>query len=161
MARYLAHIGDESFTVEIHDGKAKVAGSEPLAVERAAPGEVTLARGGRRHTAFVVADGDRRAVFVGGEVFEIELSTAARRHAPARHHHESLGAPMPATVVKVVADRGTAVKRGDTVLILEAMKMELPVRAPRDGVVEAVHCRAGDLVQPGVPLVDLDESHDA
>lgn len=160
MARYLAHIGDESFAVEIRDGQATVAGSEPLTVARAAPQEVALARGGRRHTALVHADGDRRSVFVDGAVFEIELSTGARRHPPARHHHESLTAPMPATVVEVVADRGAAVKRGDTVLILEAMKMELPVRAPRDGVVEAVHCRAGDLVQPGVPLVDLDESHD-
>jgi 3-methylcrotonyl-CoA carboxylase alpha subunit len=36
------------------------------------------------------------------------------------------------------------------------MKMELPIRAPRDGVVTAVHCREGDLVQPGVVLVDLE-----
>jgi biotin carboxyl carrier protein len=36
------------------------------------------------------------------------------------------------------------------------MKMELPVRAPRDGKVKAVHCQAGQLVQPGVPLVDLE-----
>jgi biotin carboxyl carrier protein len=82
------------------------------------------------------------------------------RHAPVRHHHESLVASMPATVVSVVAGPGAKVKRGDPVLILEAMKRELPVRAPRDGVVEAVHCRGGDLVQPGVPLVALDETHD-
>ena len=35
------------------------------------------------------------------------------------------------------------------------MKMELPLRAPADGTVTAVHCRAGELVQPGVPLVEI------
>ena len=62
---------------------------------------------------------------------------------------------MPATVLSVVANVGQAVRAGDTLLMLEAMKMELPVRAPRDGVVAAIHCREGELVQPGVILVDL------
>jgi 3-methylcrotonyl-CoA carboxylase alpha subunit len=58
-------------------------------------------------------------------------------------------------VLSVVAQVGQAVRAGDTVLMLEAMKMELPVRAPRDGVVTAIHCRAGELVQPGAVLVDM------
>jgi biotin carboxyl carrier protein len=41
-------------------------------------------------------------------------------------------------------------------LVLEAMKMELPVRTPRAGVVQAVHCAQGELVQPGVALIDLE-----
>jgi 3-methylcrotonyl-CoA carboxylase alpha subunit len=40
--------------------------------------------------------------------------------------------------------------------MLEAMKMELPIKAPREGVVRAVHCHTGDLVQPGVNLVELE-----
>ena len=48
---------------------------------------------------------------------------------------------MPATIVKVLATPGQAVKAGDTLVIVEAMKMELPVRAPSDAVVKAVHCR--------------------
>jgi 3-methylcrotonyl-CoA carboxylase alpha subunit len=41
------------------------------------------------------------------------------------------------------------------VIVLEAMKMELPVHAPRAGIVAAVHCTPGDLVQPGVALLEL------
>ena len=50
-------------------------------------------------------------------------------------------------------DRST---EGETVIVLEAMKMELPIKAPRSGVVKAVHCAKGDLVQPGVNLLELE-----
>jgi biotin carboxyl carrier protein len=63
---------------------------------------------------------------------------------------------MPATVVKVLVEPGARVVKGDTLLVLEAMKMELPVRAPRDGVVKSVACRQGELVQPGVNLLELE-----
>jgi 3-methylcrotonyl-CoA carboxylase alpha subunit len=63
---------------------------------------------------------------------------------------------MPATVIKILVAPGSAVKTGDTVLLLEAMKMELPIRAPADAVIKAVHCREGDLVQPDVALVDFE-----
>ena len=52
---------------------------------------------------------------------------------------------------------GAAVKKGDTLIVLEAMKMELPIRAPADGTVARVTCTEGQLVQPGVPLVELED----
>ena len=69
----------------------------------------------------------------------------------------ALGFPMPdiVTVVVVNVEPGSVVARGDVLVVLEAMKMELPVKAPRDGRVRAIHCRAGALVQPGSPLVEL------
>ncbi len=63
---------------------------------------------------------------------------------------------MPATVVRVLVAPGDLVARGDTLIVLEAMKMELPVRAPRDAAVRAVHCREGDLVPPERVLIDLE-----
>jgi biotin carboxyl carrier protein len=65
---------------------------------------------------------------------------------------------MPATVVRVDAAPGDRVRKGDSLIILEAMKMELPVRAPADGIVTAIHCKAGDLVKAGAPLVELEAS---
>jgi biotin carboxyl carrier protein len=62
---------------------------------------------------------------------------------------------MPATVVKVHVKPGDAVKKGDVVVLLEAMKMELPIRAAADAIVAAVHCREGELVQPDALLVEL------
>ena len=62
---------------------------------------------------------------------------------------------MPATVLKVLVDTGAIVKKGETLVILEAMKMELPLRSAADATVAAVHCREGDLVQPETVLVEL------
>jgi acetyl/propionyl-CoA carboxylase alpha subunit len=68
---------------------------------------------------------------------------------------QALSAPMPATVINVQVRPGDAVKKGDVIVLLEAMKMELPVRAPADAVVTAVRCRAGERVEAGAALVEL------
>jgi acetyl-CoA carboxylase biotin carboxylase subunit len=64
-------------------------------------------------------------------------------------------APMPATIVKIHVKPGDAVRKGDTVVLLEAMKMELPLRAPGDAVVASVCCNEGDLVQADAVLVEF------
>ena len=50
---------------------------------------------------------------------------------------------------------GMAVEPGDVLMVLEAMKMELPITASRPGHVSAIHCRVGELVQPGVQLATV------
>jgi len=62
---------------------------------------------------------------------------------------------MPATVIKVHVKSGDAVKKGDVVVVLEAMKMELPLRALGNGVVSAVRCREGELVQADATLIEF------
>ena len=71
---------------------------------------------------------------------------------------DALCAPMPATVSAILVEPGTTVDAGEALVRLEAMKMELAIRAPAAGRVAAVDCRVGDLVQPGRPLVTLQAS---
>jgi acetyl/propionyl-CoA carboxylase alpha subunit len=117
-----------------------------------APGEVRVGETGH---AWVCTSGDMRWVFLNGDVFEFEVQRQGRRPRAAVSQG-SLSAPMPATVVRGDVAPGTVVRRGDTLVILEAMKMELPIRASADGTVTAVHCKPGDLVQPGVALIHMD-----
>ena len=106
---------------------------------------------------FTAADRKTRWVFHRGEVYEFEVERAWRGGRPrVAAHHGSLSAPMPATVLRINVEAGAAVKKGDTLLVLEAMKMELPVRAPGDGTVRGVSCREGELVQAGAVLVELE-----
>jgi acetyl/propionyl-CoA carboxylase alpha subunit len=80
---------------------------------------------------------------------------APRRRSARGSAGHGLVAPMPATVIKILVAPGQSVKKGDTLVVLEAMKMELPIRAPADATVAAVCCREGDLVQADVALVEF------
>jgi pyruvate carboxylase len=104
--------------------------------------------------AIAVLTGNIVWIAIGDDVFECRLGAAGRAARRARDA-DALSAPMPATVAHVAVTVGQTVSAGDVLVSLEAMKMELAIRAPRDGVVTAVNCRAGDMVQPGAPLVDL------
>jgi len=104
-------------------------------------------------TLWVAATPDARWVFLNGRVFELSvLRPRARRRVG---HDSSLSAPMPATVRRIAVAVGDVVKAGDVVIVLEAMKMELPIRAAEAGTVRAIHCVEGELVQPAVPLLEV------
>jgi 3-methylcrotonyl-CoA carboxylase alpha subunit len=118
-----------------------------------APGELIVRDGERVERMFAVAAGDVTWVFHDGAVHRLADASSHRR---AHHTHGSLSAPMPATVISVKVAPGDHVNDGQTLVVLEAMKMELPIRAPGEGRVRAVHCKAGDLVQPDVSLIDFE-----
>jgi biotin carboxyl carrier protein len=119
-------------------------------------GEWIIRNGTAVHRVYVVVTGEQVSAFHDGRVFELrfdEESAARRRSA---HHHGSLTAPMPATVISVNVAPGDAFEKGQILVVLEAMKMELPVRAPAAGTIAAVNCSPGELVQPGASLVDME-----
>lgn len=66
-----------------------------------------------------------------------------------------VNAPMPGKILKVNVNAGAAVKKGDVLLVLEAMKMENEICAPQDGTVSTVECAAGDSVESGKVLVSM------
>jgi 3-methylcrotonyl-CoA carboxylase alpha subunit len=63
---------------------------------------------------------------------------------------------MPGKVIAVKVAPGDTVMKGDELLVVEAMKMENAVRAPREGRVKSVSAQVGDMVSPGVVLVELE-----
>jgi acetyl/propionyl-CoA carboxylase alpha subunit len=148
MALTLLH-GDREYAVEVlSDGRIRI-GDHAYDVQRQHDGSVRV--GGL--TLWVAATPDMRWVFVDGHVYEVsEPRPKVRRRAG---HDASLSAPMPATVRRIVVGVGDTVKAGDVVIVLEAMKMELPIRAAEPGTVRAIHCVEGELVQPAVPLLEV------
>ena len=106
--------------------------------------------------AWIATIGDKTWVFIEGHVYTFEVEEPERKRRPSTAQHGSLMAPMPATVRRLSVGTGDAVRRGDVLIVLEAMKMELPVRATSDGLVTAINCREGDVVQPGVSLIEID-----
>ena len=80
---------------------------------------------------------------------------AAKPAAAAAAGSVKIEAGAAGKVFKIEASAGTAVKRGDTVLILEVMKMETPVVAPQDGTVASINVNVGDMVEAGALLATL------
>lgn len=118
-----------------------------------ANGQYRVENGERVLIADAVRDGTTAWIWIDGHLFEIAPVTTAR--ARAAHGDEALMPQMSAKVIRVLVAAGQAVELGDTLVVLEAMKMELPIRAPRAGIVKSVRCAEGDLVQPGTPVVDM------
>ena len=123
-------------------------------VSELGPGAWRVTIDGKATLAWTAVDETGVWVYADGRVVQF-TSEAESRASRSRSGGHDLSAPMPATVRAVLVEVGSKVQVGDTVVTLEAMKMELPLRAPRDGTVTAVHCRTGELVQAGVALVEI------
>lgn len=129
----------------------------PPRVTRIADGMYRVETAGRAEIVYVAGRAGRRTAWWNGRLYaEPPEETRSRGGAPvSRATHQVLTAPMPATVLRVLVTEGAAATKGDTLVILEAMKMELPVRALANGIVTKVSCREGELVQPDTPLVEI------
>jgi 3-methylcrotonyl-CoA carboxylase alpha subunit len=158
--RFLLGGGERLVTVHYgRDGLALDFGAEVKPAEFVAlgsEGRLRITLDGRRFEAVVVRGEQSLTIFCDGTAERLELvdliAAAATREAPSGR----LTAPMPGRIVQLHVGPGARVKRGDTLLVLEAMKMEHSVLAPADGVVESLDYAAGDLVEEGAALLVLD-----
>jgi len=109
-----------------------------------------------RRVAFAAGAGGTTWVFLDGLVHEVRTGRAGAESSAPDDVLSALAAPMPARVSHIGVEPGQQVDAGQTLLVLEAMKMELPITAPRRGVIRSIACQVGDLVAPGVALVEME-----
>jgi len=98
-------------------------------------------------------NGQSRELVIQDMTVEVDGSLALKADPS---NPNQIGATMPGTVLKVVVSKGSQVKRGDHLLITEAMKMETTVQAPKDGIVKEVHASAGDAISTGDLLIEIE-----
>ena len=154
-------------TLEVTVGAGAEARTFTATIVACSEDAAVVSIGGRSTTVRLAPHARGVHAAAGGESFDVTaadesgadarggLGAEARAPSPAAEL-DALAAPMPATVRAVAVQPGAVVAAGDTLVRLEAMKMELTIRAPAAGRVAAVDCRVGDLVQPGRPLVTLE-----
>jgi 3-methylcrotonyl-CoA carboxylase alpha subunit len=137
--------------VEFDFGAGRIGAS----AEAMPDGRMRVDFGGRRLVVSVMRQDLAFHVFAHGSshrlVMTDPLAAAEAIEAPTGR----LTAPMPGRIVHLHVKQGQHVKHGDTLLVLEAMKMEHSILAPRDGIVEAIDFAVGDLVDEGVELLAL------
>ena len=135
---------------------------EEPSVTTIAPGTFLVGVGDRRETVYVAGPPSDRWAFWRGQVFHIDLASLVpepvRQPGTVRRAQvaPALSAPMPATVIRVLVAAGSRVKKGQTVVLLEAMKMELPIRSLSDGTIAAVRCHEGELVRADQILIEME-----
>ena len=129
-------------------------------VVSAGPDEVVLERDGVRRTYEVARYAEDGPLYVDHAEGAARLTPLPRLPEPAEHTAPgSLLAPMPGSVLRVEVAPGDRVTRGQTVLVLEAMKMEHRITAPADGVVSGVHVEKGRQVDAGAVLAIIQEEN--
>ncbi len=128
-------------------------------VRRAPDGSwsITRAEDGRTFRAVVSRDGTDRWVTTSTGTRRVPELDEERGGAGDGEDHD-LEAPMPGKVLTVEVSPGESVVAGQVLLVVEAMKMEHAIRAPRDGVVAEIVAGEGEMVSPGTPLVTFVES---
>ncbi len=143
-AGYVVTIGEQTFAVR---------------AAQLREGELSFMLDSVRGTALVAADGPRRWVALDGQTVMLSVAdpTKRARRGKGAAGHDTLEAQMPGVVRKVLVAEGERVERGQTLVLLEAMKMEIKVAAPHIGVVEKIAVREGETIQRGQLLVELQE----
>lgn len=155
-------IGGESREVRLGEGSAAIDGRTVAFREVRRSGDlVAIESAGEVHPVRVARQGERVFVWFAGEVYEAQRddprsrARAPRGRSSAGEAHGDLLAPMPGRVRRNLVRQGDSVSKGEIVLVLEAMKMEHAIRAPRDGVVTRLDHAEGDLVEAGTVLAEI------
>jgi 3-methylcrotonyl-CoA carboxylase alpha subunit len=137
----------------------RVTGGRDGAMHYSAPGIVASAVGGTvlvdgiAMTPRVVGDGDALTVVIEGRNWPLIVVDPLAAPVVDVDGSGRVVAPMPGRVIAVAVVPGQSVIRGEVLLVLEAMKVQMRLTAPRDGVVAGVSAVAGELVEDGVELV--------
>ncbi|MFX0185005.1 MAG: biotin/lipoyl-containing protein [Candidatus Hodarchaeota archaeon] len=109
----------------------------------------------------VAKDGDIRFIHLDGEDYEIKrVSETIEEFGEAEEDLGSLSSPMPGRIVKLLVKIGDYVKKGQDLIVIEAMKMESKIAAPFDGTVIKIFFPEGDQIEANIPLIELEEEKD-
>ena len=152
--------GDDPRLVEVREtreGLSVIVDGAPFPMEVAETGPATfvLRSGARVESFHCVRRGDEVHLFWRGTAYRLREEGEAAR-AAHRAAAGGLVAPMPGRVIAVKVAPGQRVARGEELLVVESMKMENAVRAPREGTVRSVAASVGDMVGQGAVLVELE-----
>ena len=124
-------------------------------VIRAEDGRMDLLIDGQRVNAHVSSDMAKRWVTINGHTIMLTKTSGAKQGV--RHDHAGgLIAPMPGQVRSVSVSVGDVVKKGQTLLTMEAMKMEIRIQALKDGAVKALHVAQGQTVEREQILIEME-----
>ena len=163
--KYQTLVNGQTFDIEINEDGRILVNGEVRAVDFRAlrQGELySMLLDHRSYEAVVDERDDLYHVLLAGDMYDVQVTDErSRRLASAfmafgdTGGEVSIRAPMPGLIVRVPVSEGEPVSKGQTVIILEAMKMENELKSPRDGTVHHIHTKAGENVEQNKVLVTI------
>ena len=138
---YRATVGEKTFEVEVLQAK---------------DGRLDLLIDGKRLTAYVSSENAKRWATLNGQTRVLTKPAGAERKSTGHEHASELAAPMPGQVRAVNVSEGDSVTKGQTLLVLEAMKMEIRIQARRDGKVMKLLVQPGQTVEREQVLIEIE-----
>ena len=132
--------------------------SYDLQMEQLSDHEFLLNIGGRIYDAIITANTHSYSVYLNGKSYRLDKKSAAQilGVSSARQTKRDVKTSMPGKIVRVLAEEGAEVEEGQAVMILEAMKMQNEIKAPKAGILTRIHPAAGDSVEAGAVLFTVD-----
>jgi len=118
-------------------------------------------RGSSHDIVYTAAQGDKRFISMNGQAYTLNIPDSRASRRKAAGGGGDLTAQMPGQVASVLVNTGDRVERGQTLVILEAMKMEIRVTAPTDGLVKRLLVEKGQVVERGQVLLEIEEKSDS
>jgi biotin carboxyl carrier protein len=140
---YHATVGDKTAEIEVLRADAE-------------HGKLDLLIDGERVTVYVSSENAKRWVTINGQTFVLTKSSGARKSGDGHHHAAGeLTAPMPGQIRAVNVSEGDVVTKGQTLMILEAMKMEIRIQSPMEGMVKSLAVKVGQTVEREQVLTEI------
>ena len=148
--QYRVNLGDKEYVVD----------SSPISDNC-----ISLLVNGKAFTVYFAEAEGRRYFSIGGEQFCIQEAKsegvkASGADSAALEESPTVASPMPGKVVKIFVKEGDEVEKGQSLVIVEAMKMENEIKSPVKGKVEKVNFKPGDLVDAAQPIIELESGEE-
>ena len=143
----------KSYRIDIGQGAVDVQ------ILQAKEGKLDLLIDGKHVTAYVSSDNLKRWVTINGWTLVLNKFAGKHRGGGGSHHAAGeLTAPMPGQIRAVHVEEGDVVSKGQTLLLLEAMKMEIKIQSPQNGVVKRLPVKQGQTVEREQVLIEIGEA---
>jgi biotin carboxyl carrier protein len=163
--KYIATVNEKEFVVEVVDERHVRVGDRLIAVDfEPVSGQpvYSLIVDGQSHESFVYEGDEDWQVLLRGRLFQVKVEDerekrlkAAAGGGVAEGGEFVLKAPMPGLVVSIPVEEGQEVEKGQTIVILESMKMQNELKAPRAGRIERIRVKPGESVERKQTLLSV------
>ena len=130
-------------------------------IQQISPHQISILIDDVSYRVYIAKDKENRYFLIDGQQFVVKEPTEELEGFHKEEERTAEGtllvkAPMPGKVIKICVSEKDEVRKNQTLAIVEAMKMENEIKAPKDGTIKDIHVSAGDLVDSEMPLIELE-----